>query len=361
MEGEELELIKDAFATNWIAPVGPHLSQFETQISEYLGEGIYTAALSSGTAALHLALQILNVGKGDVVICQSFTFAGTANPICYVGANPYFVDSERETWNMDPGLLEEAILDCLKNGIKPKAIIYVHLYGMPAKVDEIAQIANKYEVPLVEDAAEALGSMYKGQRVGVFGDLSVFSFNGNKIITTSGGGALVSKNRQYIEKAKFLATQARDEALHYQHSTIGYNYRLSNVCACIGVGQMKVIDKRISQRRTVFEWYMELFHGCDFVEFLDEPIGFYSNRWLTSIIIKDVSFKKELSDKFDSNNIEYRPLWKPMHMQPVFKDSLKTINNVSEFLFQYGICLPSGSNMGQDQKQRIEDIVVSLL
>ncbi|RYZ26736.1 MAG: aminotransferase class I/II-fold pyridoxal phosphate-dependent enzyme, partial [Sphingobacteriales bacterium] len=285
MGGNELTYVNEAFATNWIAPLGPNVDGLEQDLARFLGQNSHVAALSSGTAALHLALIILGIQPGDEVICQSMTFSASANPIAYLGAKPVFVDSEENTWNMSPAYLEEAIKDRISKGNKPKAIIVVHLYGMPAAMAEIMAISDQYGIPVVEDAAEALGSTYNGRAAGTFGAMSILSFNGNKIITTSGGGALVSENEEWIKKSRFLATQARDAAPHYQHSHIGYNYRMSNICAGIGRGQMEVISHRVNQRRANHELYKKELAGIKGISFLDEPEGFYSNRWLTCILV----------------------------------------------------------------------------
>jgi dTDP-4-amino-4,6-dideoxygalactose transaminase len=351
MSGKELEFIHEAFDSNWISPAGPNIIAFENELSHYL-DGNHVAALSSGTAAIHLALIILSVQRDDEVICSTFTFSGSCNPIVYQGAKPVFVDSESETWNMDPDLLKLAIKDRInKTGKKPKAIIVVHLYGMPAKMNEIMAIAMEYNIPVIEDAAEALGSTYKGKKCGTFGDFGILSFNGNKIITTSGGGGLVSKDTKWIEKARFLATQARDPAPHYQHSEIGYNYRLSNICAGIGRGQLSVLDERVNQRRLIFREYQEKL-AQNKVQFLSEPEGFYSNRWLTTALLKN-GRNEEVRFALEEENIESRPLWKPMHLQPVFKDCPAFITGVSEALFSSGICLPSGSSLSVESHDRI--------
>ncbi len=356
MSGGEMKYVNEAYETNWIAPLGPNVNNFEKDLEKYL-QIKSAAALSSGTAAIHLALILLGVKNGDEVIASSFTFSATVNPIVYVGAIPILVDSEKDTWNMSPELLESAIKDRINKGKKPKAIILVHLYGMPAKVDEIMTVANKYEIPVIEDAAEALGSMYKNKKLGTFGEFGVFSFNGNKIITTSGGGTLVSNDIDKISKARFLATQARDEAPHYQHSQIGYNYRMSNIVAGIGRGQMEVIDERIKQRRANHKFYKNYFKDIEGVSLLEEPSSdYFSNFWLTTIVIDSNKAKvnsEQLRLAFDKNNIETRPLWKPMHLQPVFKNYPKYTNGVSEELFNKGLCLPSGSNLTEDDKQRI--------
>lgn len=385
MSGHELEFINEAFATNWIAPLGPNVNGFEQDLAEYCGMK-HAAALISGTSAIHLALIMLGIKSGDEIICQSFTFSGSANPIKYVGAKPLFIDSETESWNMDPVLLEEAIKERMDNGKKPKAIIIVHLYGMPAKIDKIKETSIKYKIPLIEDAAEALGSKYRIQNsefkiqnlgrkdnnesgneenewkmCGSFSDYSVLSFNGNKIITTSGGGALLSNNEDIIRKARFLSTQARDDAPHYQHSEVGYNYRMSNIVAGIGRGQMKVLDQRVEEKRKVFDWYKSLLSDIDGIEFQPEMEGLYSNRWLTAITIDPQKTNgitsEDLRLAFLEDNIESRPLWKPMHLQPVFEDCEFYGNGVSEKLFEYGLCLPSGTNMSDEDKRRIEKVI----
>jgi dTDP-4-amino-4,6-dideoxygalactose transaminase len=362
MGGDEMKFVQEAFDTNWVAPVGPNVNAFEQELADYNGIG-HCAALSSGTAAIHLALIILNVKLGDEVICSTFTFSGSCNPIVYQGAVPVFVDSEAETWNMDPELLQEAIEDRIKKtGKRPKAIIMVHLYGMPAKVEEIIDIARRYEIPVVEDAAEALGSTYKEQKLGTFGDLGVYSFNGNKIITTSGGGALVSNDDAWIRKAKFLATQARDSAPHYQHSEIGYNYRLSNVCAGIGRGQLRVLEERVRQRRENFEFYKNKLAGTPGIAFPEEPVNCFSNRWLTTILINPTQFGKNREEVrliMEKEKIETRPLWKPMHLQPVFNARPVYENGTSETLFSMGLCLPSGSNLSEENKNTVIGVLTN--
>jgi dTDP-4-amino-4,6-dideoxygalactose transaminase len=362
MGGDELEFVKEAFASNWIAPVGPHIKAFEQALA--LSTGVpYCAALSSGTAAIHLALIILGVQEGDEVICSSFTFSASCNPIIYLKARPVFIDSEPDTWNMDPILLEEAILyRRSKTGNFPKAIILVHLYGMPAKLEELTGVAKKYNIPIIEDAAEALGSTYKGRSVGSFGSLGVYSFNGNKIITTSGGGALVSDNQQYIERAHFLSTQAREKEPHYEHKEIGYNYRLSNVCAAIGRGQLNVLKDRVAQRRAVFNKYQALLGDHLSIEFLNEPApDYFSNRWLTTVLFNNKDQREQVRMKLDQENIESRPLWKPMHLQPAFKDAIQFTNGTSEQLFERGLCLPSGSNLSASGIDRIATLVRSII
>ncbi|MDY3469928.1 aminotransferase class I/II-fold pyridoxal phosphate-dependent enzyme [Riemerella anatipestifer] len=364
MGGNEQKYINEAFAENWVAPLGPNVNQFEGDIKKYLGENIEVAALSAGTAALHLALIILGIKAGDEVICQSMTFSASANPIAYQGAIPVFIDSEKETWNMCPTALEEAIKDRIAKGKKPKAIIVVHLYGMPAKMDELMAVASKYEIPIIEDAAEALGSSYKGQKCGTFGEMSILSFNGNKIITTSGGGALVCKTSEQKDKAVFLSTQARDNAPHYQHSEIGYNYRMSNICAGIGCGQMEVLDERITQRRANHQFYIDLFKNIEGVEVFAEPSeDYFSNHWLSAVVIdaQKAGFSREdLRLKFLEDNIESRPLWKPMHLQPVFAEAPYYGGRVAEQLFENGLCLPSGSNLTDADRQRISEVVYKL-
>lgn len=357
----EQKYVKEAFDSNWIAPVGPHINLFEEELSK-ISENINVAVLSSGTAAIHLALVLLGVRRDDFVICSSFTFSASVNPVIYQGAHPIFIDSEKETWNMDPVLLEEAILDKINKNQKPKAIILVHLYGYPAKLDEILAISNKYEIPIIEDAAEALGSTYKGKPLGTFGDIAIYSFNGNKIITTSSGGAILSKDYDMIEKAKFLATQARDDQPHYEHSEIGYNYRMSNVCAAIGIGQLEVLNERVKKRRYIHDFYNH--HLSDFKEinFLEELPGYYSNRWLTTIILSENAKinREDIRLMLLSENIESRPLWKPMHLQPIFKNHIAFENGVSEDLFNRGLCLPSGSNLIDTDLSRVVNSIKKL-
>ena len=358
MGGDELKFVNEAFDTNWVAPVGPHIEAFEKDLSAY-NEIPYCAALSSGTAAIHLALIMLGVRAGDEVICSSFTFSGSCNPIAYQQAIPVFVDSETETWNMDPALLEQAIEDRIKEGKKPSAIIAVHLYGMPGKIEAIMKVAAKHSIPVIEDAAEALGASYGGKKCGTFGDIGIYSFNGNKIITTSGGGAMVSQSAEWIQEAKFLSTQARDPAPHYEHSHIGYNYRLSNICAGIGRGQMKVLDQRVLQRRKVFDFYQKHLGNIPAISFQPEAKGSFANRWLTCITLdkKHPKTPEHLRVALEKVNIESRPLWKPMHMQPVFKDSPYYGNGVSEDLFARGLCLPSGSNLSEDDLFRVVEVI----
>jgi dTDP-4-amino-4,6-dideoxygalactose transaminase len=353
--------VKEAFDTNWIAPLGPNVSGFEADIQGYLDEGIHVAALSSGTAAIHLGLKLLGVGRGDEVLCQSFTFSASANPIAYLGALPVFVDSEKETWNMSPELLEAAIIERTLKGKTPKAIVVVHLYGMPYKVGEIHSISEKYNIPILEDSAEALGSTYKGRKCGTFGDIAILSFNGNKIITTSGGGALVSSNKAHKENAVFLATQARDDAPHYQHSKIGHNYRMSNVLAGIGRGQMKVLDERVDSRRRNYDYYHEQLQGMENMTFLPEPKEMVSNRWLSCVLLDSYELREKIRIALLEENIESRPLWKPMHLQPIFENELSFTDGTSEDLFKRGLCLPSGSNLSLNDLERVTQIIKSIL
>ena len=354
----EQKYVNEAFTTNWVAPLGPNVNGFEQDISISIGSNnqFQTAALTSGTAALHLALRMLDVGKDDVVMVQSFTFCGTTNPVSYQGAELVFIDSELDTWNMCPLALKDALKHYKNRSVK--AIMPVHLYGMPAKMNEIQQIADEYNVPIIEDAAEALGSKYKNQRCGTFGEMAALSFNGNKIITTSGGGALVSKHKHYIDQARFLATQARDEAPHYQHSQIGYNYRMSNIVAGIGRGQMEVLDERVAQRRANNQRYRDFFAGIEGVTFQTEPdADYFSNYWLTAILIEPSLnggiTREDVRLALDAENIESRPLWKPMHMQPVYEGAKFFGSGVCVKLFEQGLCLPSGSNLTDEEFERI--------
>jgi dTDP-4-amino-4,6-dideoxygalactose transaminase/lipopolysaccharide/colanic/teichoic acid biosynthesis glycosyltransferase len=351
---QELEVIRKGFSIDWVSSFGPHISKFENNLSE-MSEGRKIAALSSGTSAIHLALILLGVKKNDDIICASFTFSASANPIKYLGANPIFIDSEKDSWNMCPALMEQAINDGISDNKKPKAIVLVHLYGMPAKLDEIMRIADNYDIPVIEDAAEALGSKYNNQQLGTFGKLGVYSFNGNKIITTSGGGALVCDDAEIINRAKFLATQARDEAPHYEHSQIGYNYRMSNVCAAIGLGQLEVLSDRVRRKREIYNFYKTELSGIKEIAFLDESVGSFSNYWLTTILIDENSAidREQLRLHLEKDNIESRPLWKPMHLQPVFKSCKAYVNGVSGDLFNRGLCLPSGTNMTEKDLRRI--------
>lgn len=358
MGGNELNYIHQAFEENWVAPLGPNVNEFEKSLERFLNADVQIAALSAGTAALHLALIECGVGYGDEVICQSMTFSASANPIAYQGAIPVFVDSEPETWNICPHALEEAIVDRISKGKVPKAIVAVHLYGMPFKVDEVMAVANKYNIPVIEDAAEALGSTYKGKACGTFGRFGVLSFNGNKIITTSGGGALVCHSEEDKSKAVFLATQARDNAPHYQHSHIGYNYRMSNICAGIGRGQVEVLRNRIDARRAMSTFYVDLFNDINGVEVFVEPNSdYFSNHWLSAITVQPEEAgitREDLRLGLLGSNIESRPLWKPMHLQPIFSNSPFYGGRVSENLFDNGLCLPSGSNLTDLDRERIK-------
>ena len=375
MSGREQEFIQEAFDTNWVVPLGPNVNAFEKALRDFLiedgklnveNEEKQVVALSAGTAALHLGLILLGVEEEDEVICQSFTFSASANPIVYQGATPVFVDSEKDTWNMDPVLLEEAIKDRLeKTGRLPKAIIPVHLYGMPVKMDEVMEVANRYGIPVLEDAAEALGSEYKGQKCGTFGEYGVLSFNGNKMITTSGGGALVCPNEERAKRALFYATQAREQAPHYQHEKIGYNYRMSNICAGIGRGQMFVLDEHVARRREIHDLYVKLLNGVKGVKVMCQPEGedFNSNYWLTCITVEpeEAGFTREdVRLALDADNIESRPLWKPMHLQPVFKDAPFYGNGTSERLFEIGLCLPSGPTLTDEDVERVTKVVKQL-
>ncbi|WP_418513062.1 DegT/DnrJ/EryC1/StrS family aminotransferase [Corallibacter sp.] len=357
MSGHEQEFINEAFDTNWIAPLGPNVNGFEKDIENYLNENVHAAALSSGTAAIHLALKLLNINQGDIVLCQTKTFVASVNPVIYLGATPIFIDSEKDTWNMCPEMLEKAINDCIKNGKKPKAIVAINLYGMPYKVENIQNISIKYNIPVVEDSAEALGSSYFNKKCGTFGDLSIISFNGNKIITTSGGGALITKNKTTKDKAIYLATQAKDDGIEYSHTAIGHNYRMSNIIAGIGRGQMKVIDERIKARRYNFEYYQKHLGDIKEITFLQEPEGFFSNRWLTCVVFKTSSIRNNIMSLLNQDNIEARPSWKPMHLQPVFKSHPKYLNGVSEDLYNKGLCLPSGSNLTKNELNRVIKII----
>jgi dTDP-4-amino-4,6-dideoxygalactose transaminase len=379
MGGQETDFVNEAFETNWIAPLGKNVNGFEEDLQEYTGRK-HAAVVTTGTAAIHLGLILCGVKPGDEVICQSFTFAASANPIKYQGAQPVFIDSEPETWNMDPALLEKALRE---RGDKIKAIVVVHLYGMPAKMESILSIAEKYGVPVIEDSAEALGSSIDGRKCGTFGKISVLSFNGNKIITTSGGGALLSDDEEIVQKARFLSTQARDDAPHYQHSELGYNYRMSNIVAGIGRGQMKVLDERVAARRANHQFYFENLEGAwykgngkDFsgddelksgsgIYFLQEPDGYISNRWLTTILVNpdetDGITREHLRQALEKRNIESRPLWKPMHLQPLYDKSPVYKNGVSEFLFEYGLCLPSGSNLSDEERWSIINAIKEVL
>ena len=359
LTGEEKKYIERAIDKNQVSSFGENLIGFQKDICAYIDINA-CSLLSSGTAAIHLSLILLGVQEGDEVISTTFTYSATINPIRYQKAIPILVDSERDTWNMSPELLEKAIKDRIGKGKKPKAIILVHLYGMPSKMDHLMNIASKYKIPVIEDAAEAIGASYNGRKMGSFGEMGVFSFNGNKIITTSGGGALVSNNSDYCKKATFLATQARDDAPHYQHSQIGYNYRMSNIVAGIGRGQMEVLDDRVAKRRKNFEFYKKELAGFSIISFVEEPKGFYSNRWLSTILTDSFETRESLRVALEKENIESRPLWKPMHLQPVFKEFPAYVDGTSEDLFKRGLCLPSGSNLSEDDLKKVVDVIKSV-
>jgi len=360
--GFEQEYVQKALETNWITSGGPNVDEFENVLQNYFDDQSFITALNSGTSAIHLALILLNVKTGDEVICQSMTFSASANPILYQGAIPVFVDSEPDTWNICPEFLEKAILDRIKKGKKPKAIITVHLYGNPYKVDEIHAVAERYQIPIIEDSAEALGSCYKGKKCGTFGAFGIVSFNGNKIITTSSGGVLISKSKELKKRAAFYATQSKDDAIHYQHSEIGYNYRMSNICAGIGLGQMKILEKNVEAKREMHHFYKNIFEEIDeaeLFEVLNED--YFSNYWLNTILVKpniqNDKNKENLRLAFENKNIETRPVWKPMHLQPVFANYPYYGNKVAEDLFEKGLCLPSGSNITIEDKNRIEEVI----
>lgn len=366
MSGRELKYIKEAFETNWIAPLGPNVDEFEKEIAQYVGAS-EAVAVSSGTAAIHLALSLLGVQSGDKVFCSSLTFIASANPIIYQGAEPVFIDSEPETWNISPEALERAFNDAVKVGILPKAVIVVNLYGQSAKMDEITAICNQYDVPIIEDAAESLGAMYKGKASGTFGKFGIYSFNGNKIITTSSGGMLISDDREALNQARFLATQARDNAPHYQHSQIGFNYRLSNILAGVGRAQLEVLEDRITARRTIFERYFEELSNLPGFTFMPEHHDTYSNRWLTALTINEKEAGVSVSEilaTLSEENIEARPVWKPLHLQPLFEGGAyyphKENEDISKHLFENGICLPSGSNMTEQDQARVIDSIKSI-
>jgi pyridoxal phosphate-dependent aminotransferase EpsN len=367
MSGNEQKYINEAFETNWIAPLGPNVDAFEKELAEYVGlKG--AAAVSSGTAAIHLALRLLDVQQGDKVFCSSLTFIASANPILYQGAEPVFIDSEPDTWNMSPLALERAMEVAKKEGKLPKAVVVVNLYGQSAKMDEILAICNHYQVPVVEDAAESLGSTYKGKKSGTFGKFGIYSFNGNKIITTSGGGMLVSDDVEALQKARFLATQARDPAPHYQHSQVGYNYRMSNIVAGIGRAQLEVLDERVKARRSIFDRYVQALGDIEGVHFMPELEGTMSNRWLTTLTIDQKALgvtPMDIINALAEENIEARPVWKPLHLQPVFNGVTYYPHqkdwSVSDELFANGICLPSGSSMTVEEQNRVIDVIVKMI
>ena len=362
MGGNEQEFVKEAFETNWVAPLGPNVTGLENDLQDYLLQGSKVAALSSGTAAIHLGLVLLGVTAGDSVICQSMTFSASANPILYQGATPVFIDSEEDTWNLCPVALEKAIISEIEKGKKPKAIIAVHLYGVPYKIEAVRAVADAHGIPILEDSAEALGSSFKGQKCGTFGDIGVLSFNGNKIITTSGGGAIVTPTAALKEKAIFFATQSRDAAPHYQHSEIGYNYRMSNICAGIGRGQMEVLDAHVQLRREMHDFYVDVFKDIAAVTVFTVPnADYFANYWLTAILVAPNAAtgidREALRLALDQANIESRPLWKPMHLQPIFERYPYYGSKVAETLFENGLCLPSGSNLTDSERKRIKEAV----
>lgn len=360
MSGHEQAFVTDAFESNWIAPLGPHVDAFERELATYVGTA-HAAALASGTAAIHLALLTLGVRPGDKVICSSFTFAGSVNPIRYCGAEPVLIDSEPDTWNMCPTLLEQAFDALARQGTPPKAVILVDLYGIPPKIEQIADLCAHYKCPLIEDAAEALGSTYKGQRLGSFGRIGILSFNGNKIITTSGGGALLSDDETLVKAARFLSTQARDPAPHYEHSSLGYNYRMSNILAAIGRGQMKVLDERVAHRRRVHGWYRELLGNVPGIEFAPLPPDCESNQWLTTVLLPNSAARDRVISALAATRIESRPLWKPMHLQPLYASANAFISGISQRLFERGLCLPSGSALTESEIQEVAGFVRGVL
>ena len=360
--GFERQYVQKALDSSWITSGGPNVDNFEKELENYIKEGSFVTALNSGTSAIHLALILLEVKVGDEVICQSMTFSASANPILYQGATPIFIDSELDTWNICPENLEIAIKERIKGGKKPKAIIAVHLYGNPYKVDEIHAISDRYGIPVIEDSAEALGSSYKGKKCGTFGDFGILSFNGNKIITTSSGGALVANSQHIKEKALFFATQSKDEGAHYQHSQVGYNFRMSNICAGVGLGQMKILEQNIKSRRSINNFYREIFHdlkGVTLFEIVNQD--YFSNYWLSAILIEPNKItnknRESLRLAFENANIESRLLWKPMHLQPLFEKYPYYGKNVAEELFEKGLCLPSGSNITMENKNRIKEVI----
>jgi pyridoxal phosphate-dependent aminotransferase EpsN len=360
LSGLELAYIQQAFASNWVAPVGENLARFEQAVCN-VTQAKYALALNAGTAAIHLGLRALGVGAGDIVICPSFTFIATANPILYLGATPIFIDSEAETWNISPEYLEKALIDCKQKNKLPKAIIVVHLYGQAAQMYEIQQIAQHYQIPILEDSAEALGSTYQGRALGTLGDIGIYSFNGNKIITTSAGGMLVTDSKEIYEKSLFRATQAKEKAPHYQHNELGYNYRLSNILAGIGCGQMEVLPERIRQRRSIYTLYQQFLANELAVTFLTEMPDSFSNRWLTCVLFRDEPQREQVRLALSDENIEARPLWKPLHLQPLFQDFHYYGAQIAESLFEKGLCLPSGSQLQTEDIVRITEIVRSVV
>lgn len=362
MGGEELTFVREAFASNYIAPVGPQVDAFEQEFAETVGAK-HAAAVSSGTAALHLALRYVGVNAGDDVICSTFTFVASVNAILYQGARPVFIDSEYQNWNMDPALLADYLAKCSKKGSLPKALILVHLYGQSADIDPIKELCDKYEVPLIEDSAEALGALYKGKSPGTFGRAGIYSFNGNKIITTSGGGMIVSDDKSLIKKVIFWATQARDTAIHYEHSEIGYNYRMSNILSAIGRGQLRVLADRVSKKREIFMFYKDHLADVPGIKFMPEAPYGKSTRWLTCMTINPDEFgadRETIRIALEKENIESRPVWKPMHLQPLFNGCEIYGGKVSEELFEKGLCLPSGTAMTEEDMNRVTEIILGL-
>ena len=362
MGDRELEFVKEAFDTNWIAPIGPHVDAFEQEFCQVVG-ACHAAAVSSGTAALHLALRLIGVESGDEVFCSSFTFIASASPITYLGAKPVFIDSDRTSWNMNPDLLREALERRARIGKLPKAVVLVHLYGQSADIDPIVEACSAYQVPLIEDAAESLGATYKGRSPGTFGRIGIYSFNGNKIITTSGGGMLVADDSQLVSKARFLATQARDPAPHYQHSEIGYNYRLSNVLAGIGRGQLRVLGDRVAARRHNFEVYHQALGSLPGIEFMPEATFGRATRWLTCLTINPITFgadREQVRLALAKQQIETRPVWKPLHLQPVFANCECIGGAIAEDLFKWGLCLPSGSNLTIEDLERVIQAIAAV-
>lgn len=362
MGDRELEFVKEAFDTNWIAPVGPHVDAFEQEFCQVIGAR-HAAAVSSGTAALHLALRLVGVESGDEVFCSTLTFVATANPITYLGAKPVFIDSDRTSWNMNPDLLREALAQRARIGRLPKAVVLVHLYGQSADIEPILEACYTYEIPLIEDAAESLGATYKGRSPGTFGRIGIYSFNGNKIITTSGGGMLVANDPDLVDKARFLATQARDLAPHYQHSEIGYNYRLSNVLAGIGRGQLRVLNERVAARRSNFELYQQALGNLPGIEFMPEAQFGHATRWLTCLTINPAAFgtdREQVRLTLASQQIEARPVWKPLHLQPVFAGYECIGGAIAEDLFERGLCLPSGSNLTTEDLERVIQAIAKI-
>lgn len=355
--GNELSILAEVINQNWMAPAGPHLARFEQKMETYLGNHVYATALQSGTAAIHIGLQLLGVGKGDVVLCQSLTFVASVNPVMYLGATPIFIDSERETWNICPDLLEEAIVDLIAQGQKPKAIIAVHLYGMPYQVAELERISKHYEIPILEDSAEALGSTYQQKPCGSFGAMSVLSFNGNKIITTGGGGALICKSESQQKKALKLATQAKEATPHFEHLEIGYNYRMSSFNAAVGCAQWEALDGYVARRRENYTFYKTHLEGVKGLSFTEEPAACFSNRWLSVVLTSDLEQRERIRLQLAANGIESRPVWKPMHVQPLFASEKAYVNGVSATVFERGLCLPSGSQLTQEQLEKIASLI----